>query len=123
MQVVQLTNKQKYIQVKVSLKASKERSLSSPPALGVQVQEVLKDMQTLSKENTASHEAAKVAFSPQALGTMVSWQDISFTVMHQPLASLAGSTVLWAETAATRAREATVANFMVDMLGVWCVDG
>lgn len=60
-----------------------------------------------------------VALAPQAMGATVSTQESSVTVMHQPFASLEGSTgpIAWTETAATRAREAA-ANFI---LMCWCV--
>lgn len=53
-QTKQKKRERRHILEKVSLKASKEMSLTSPPALGWQVQEVLKDMQTMSEEKTAS---------------------------------------------------------------------
>lgn len=101
-------------------------SLTSPPALGWQVQKVSKDMQTLSEEKTALQLVVMVALAPQVAGATVSLQASSVTVMHQPVASLEGSTgpMAWAETAAARARaREAIANFIFDVkvcVWGWC---
>lgn len=111
------SNRFQHLRSKVLLNASKERSLSSPPALGVQAQVAWKSMQTLSWEKVDLQWAVTVALTPQAPGTMTSAQEAPVYMEHQPVPSLEGSTgpTDWAEAAATRAREAT-ANFMVGVL-------
>jgi len=70
--------KQKHsILSKVLSKASAERSLTAPPALGMHEHSTWKFMQTLSVEKVEWQRAVKVEFTPQAAGTTASRQEVS----------------------------------------------